>query len=548
MAIGDILKGIGSGIGKVASGIGDAVGDVAGFLGGAVGDGLESLAENVKIVQDNLGRLGRFDDEPNGIISKGLDKAIKDFQRDSGLKVDGKLYPGGETERSIFGQLTGRDPNDIWQIEENPGPSGFGGFPTTVPTERPGPGGFLGALKTIGEAIEDSGLSTTVDESPDTTSWSERIAQRRAAGGTLFGTDVGTGSLLPEDEPNDLSRYNLDAGDVAQGLGTLIGGIGQGLSWGFDKIGDIFDGDDEAAPLPPEMPEEVKQRRAQNEAVDDLKAGAWQAVDRTGVIDAGAGAVGVISPGLGDAAKDAAAKADRFALSKKPPLVWEDKGARGVEFGNDRQIIRETKQHEGSVGHPYKDTEGHITVGVGHMIPDVEAAKRLPFRVPETPLPAGFEGPPSPERLATKKEIEAMFSQVGSIKQTGNLSSGAFSPGNNPNMKGLFLRESDVDKLLRDDLQTHANEMRRIWTGVETYPKEVQQSMLDLQYNIGGGAGGFRPSKWPRLKAALDRRDWAGAAHEMNRPQVSQDRNEITKTRIWDKHKPTEAQKQAWGV
>jgi lysozyme family protein/peptidoglycan hydrolase-like protein with peptidoglycan-binding domain len=261
MAIGDILGSIGSGIGKVVSGIGSAVGDVAGFLGGAVGDGLESLAENVKIVQDNLGRLGRYDRNPDGVLSKDLDSVIRDFQRDNDLKVDGKLYPGGETERSIFEALTGRDPNAIWRQKEGPGPGGFGHFPTTVPTQRPRPGGFLGALAGIGEVVVDGPPEEPRQKRDwDTAPWSERIARKRAAGGTLFGPDVGAGPLLPPDEPRDLSRYNL--GDALEGLSNLASGFGGALGWGLGKVGDIFDGDDEAddsapPPPPPEEPQKT---------------------------------------------------------------------------------------------------------------------------------------------------------------------------------------------------------------------------------------------------------------------------------------------------
>lgn len=56
--------------------------------------------------------MDRFEeDEPHGYVTRELDDSIKSYQRDSGLKEDGILHPGGETETAIIEDM-GRDAGD----------------------------------------------------------------------------------------------------------------------------------------------------------------------------------------------------------------------------------------------------------------------------------------------------------------------------------------------------------------------------------------------------------------------------------------------------
>jgi hypothetical protein len=75
-----------------------------GSLGGVVGNGRASRPEDVAKVQHAMGGLGRYrrpNDEPNGILDRGLDRAIRGYQADRGLKQDGWMAPRGETAREI---------------------------------------------------------------------------------------------------------------------------------------------------------------------------------------------------------------------------------------------------------------------------------------------------------------------------------------------------------------------------------------------------------------------------------------------------------------
>ena len=59
--------------------------------------------EDVLRVKNKLARLDLFDNrtepEPHGIITRPMDEAIKKFQKAKGLKIDGRLLPGGKPKR-----------------------------------------------------------------------------------------------------------------------------------------------------------------------------------------------------------------------------------------------------------------------------------------------------------------------------------------------------------------------------------------------------------------------------------------------------------------
>ncbi len=68
----------------------------------SVGNFVQNDEADVLIVKNALNDTG-YRDAPidNGIIERETDQAIQKFQGEKGLKVDGVLYPGGETEKEL---------------------------------------------------------------------------------------------------------------------------------------------------------------------------------------------------------------------------------------------------------------------------------------------------------------------------------------------------------------------------------------------------------------------------------------------------------------
>jgi GH24 family phage-related lysozyme (muramidase) len=79
-----------------------------------VGDGRENREEDVAMTRDRLGILNyRSDhDVSKNIFTKGLDSAIRLFQRDEGLKEDGLLRPDGPTEQRLKKRIKQSKPHE----------------------------------------------------------------------------------------------------------------------------------------------------------------------------------------------------------------------------------------------------------------------------------------------------------------------------------------------------------------------------------------------------------------------------------------------------
>lgn len=81
-----------------------------------VGNGLTNHPGDIRNVKRTLSRLGYFDDDTeNDYITRDLDRSIRNFQRDNGLRADGVLRPGGETERAVQ--------RDLWGFGQNEKPA-----------------------------------------------------------------------------------------------------------------------------------------------------------------------------------------------------------------------------------------------------------------------------------------------------------------------------------------------------------------------------------------------------------------------------------------
>jgi hypothetical protein len=74
-----------------------------------VGNGRDNRQEDVLGVKRAMRTLGRYV-EPGygmtGYIDRPLDQSIRNYQTDRGVRVDGYLSPGGETERELYTDLT----------------------------------------------------------------------------------------------------------------------------------------------------------------------------------------------------------------------------------------------------------------------------------------------------------------------------------------------------------------------------------------------------------------------------------------------------------
>lgn len=142
--------------------------DIAGFLKDAVGNNMNNDPTDVRIIKKNLNQLGLFNDDiDNGYITAKMDNSIRAFQRNNDLREDGRLFPGGETERAMFTIIAKRDPKEVWGSDENDeGAIGFGGNVSGVLKGAPKPKEFRMSLNDDADKSENKESSDKPPEQP----------------------------------------------------------------------------------------------------------------------------------------------------------------------------------------------------------------------------------------------------------------------------------------------------------------------------------------------------------------------------------------------
>ena len=71
-------------------------------LSAPIGNRQTSTPDDLVRTRRNFSRLGRYDgDTELSVLDRGLDNTIRAYQREKGLKQDGIMNPGGETERAL---------------------------------------------------------------------------------------------------------------------------------------------------------------------------------------------------------------------------------------------------------------------------------------------------------------------------------------------------------------------------------------------------------------------------------------------------------------
>jgi GH24 family phage-related lysozyme (muramidase) len=119
----------------------------------------------------------------------------------------------------------------------------------------------------------------------------------------------------------------------------------------------------------------------------------------------------------------------------------------------------------------YRDTRGHLTIGVGFNLDRAGAAEDLNRLLPDV----GYPGYRALRRGDTS------------------------------------LTDAQIDVLLRHDAQRAIDTARRQITGFDTLPMDAQLIVIDMTFNTGS------LHKWRKFRAALARRDYTAAADAMHR-------------------------------
>jgi GH24 family phage-related lysozyme (muramidase) len=166
------------------------------------------------------------------------------------------------------------------------------------------------------------------------------------------------------------------------------------------------------------------------------------------------------------------------------------------------------KGHEGCDACMYLDSEGNVTVGIGHALFTAIQAKLLPFLVTATNQPA------------TPLEILKGWNYLKSLAVVGAL------PNKRIRYPGLYLPEPAVERLCYADLAKFEAVLAATFPQFASYPEPVELALYDMCFNLGS----FR--KFPHLVMAVRNRNWVQAAAECRREKIGDQRNEDTKAQF----------------
>lgn len=156
-----------------------------------------------------------------------------------------------------------------------------------------------------------------------------------------------------------------------------------------------------------------------------------------------------------------------------------------------------TSKYEGVCQHMYLDTKGHVTAGVGFLLPDLAAAQRLSWR------PAGA--------------VRLDWLMVTSMR--AGLAAAAYRKATVARLDESAMRAEFGRKMAAYE-GTVARSLPRYYT----LPPEVRVAVMDIAWQCGPGF----LATWPKFRAALLARDWEAAAVDSFRKDAQAARNDAT--------------------
>ncbi|VAW27453.1 hypothetical protein MNBD_BACTEROID06-1343, partial [hydrothermal vent metagenome] len=148
---------------------------------------------------------------------------------------------------------------------------------------------------------------------------------------------------------------------------------------------------------------------------------------------------------------------------------------------------------------------GHMTIGVGHLVPNLAAALKLNLVVGKTGA------------IATKEQITADYENVKK-----HWLANAAAPYYKKYTQ-LIMKKVEVNRLINQHINKFYTELKRLYPDFDDYPTEVRLALLDMIFNLGMTK---LRNLFPKLNKAVKAKKWAEAAAESRRKfPVSDARN-----------------------
>jgi type VI secretion system secreted protein VgrG len=168
---------------------------------------------------------------------------------------------------------------------------------------------------------------------------------------------------------------------------------------------------------------------------------------------------------------------------------------------NRENVIFRLHRSEGLVSHMYRCTGGAVTIGVGHAIPNADAACKLAWQLGDASAPdALVRGDYQRVAWAGQGMLAARYANLSTCRMAAE----------------------KIEQLLAADIDSFSAQLTALVEGWVNYPEPAQEALFDMAYNLG--VGGLK--KFTKLLAACAAGDWAAAAGESRRRGIPDWRND----------------------
>lgn len=201
-------------------------------------------------------------------------------------------------------------------------------------------------------------------------------------------------------------------------------------------------------------------------------------------------------------------------------------------------LLKKQNNFEGKCSHLYLDTANYMTIGIGHLLVDELAVMNLLIGNSQNSVPACHfyevndiaKKPLNSFSMATKIKLQGDYQAINRLKPNSNRTASYFASFCQLRMCEVDIMQlfySDIDRVFSQRVNNHFEDF-------SLYPLGVQLAILDIAFNAKNFPLGF-----PKFYQAIKKRDWALAAQESHRQEISAQRNQ----QIWLLFKQAQAPK-----
>lgn len=163
---------------------------------------------------------------------------------------------------------------------------------------------------------------------------------------------------------------------------------------------------------------------------------------------------------------------------------------------NIKRLIKE----EGNYPYPYKDTKGIITTANGKNINSYEKFRSL-----------GWE-----DKNGNKASDELIQENY---KRLQKAPAGNYTANFYKQYTEIRLSQEEINKITEEHLQSDLDFIRKHVSNFDNYPKEIQDIIIDIQYNTGD------IRKFPLFLKAVEDKELDDMVKQSHRKDVSKNRN-----------------------